>query len=60
MWIYITHMTGLKVFKMSRENPRSSQDIQDSRSYQHFQDPRSCQDVQDKIQDLTKKFKMSR
>ena len=62
-----------KKFKMSRQNlrswqdiqefkifPRSWQDIQDPRSYQDFQDPISCQDNQDQIQDLTKKFKMSR
>ena len=32
MWIYITyitHVTGLKIFKMSRQNPRFCQDIQD-------------------------------
>ena len=23
MWIYITHVTGLKILKMSRQNPRS-------------------------------------
>ena len=45
---------------MSRQNPRSCQDIQDSRFYQDFQVPRSCQDIRDEIQDLTKKFKMSR
>ena len=44
-------MTGLKIFKMSRQNPRSCQD---------FQDPKSCQGIQDEIQDFTKKFKMSR
>ena len=60
MWIYITHVTGFNIFKMSGQNPRSCQDIQDSTSYQYFQDPRSCQDIQDEIQDLTKKFKMSR
>ena len=53
MWIYITHVTAPKIFKMSRQNPRSCQDIQDPRSYQDFHDPRSCQD----IQDFTKKFK---
>ena len=42
---------------MSRQNPRPCQDIQDPRSYQDFQDPRSSQGG---IQDLTKKFKMSR
>ena len=31
-----------------------------SRSYAGFQDPRSCQDIQDEIEELTKKFKMSR
>ena len=60
MWIYITNVTGLNIFKMSRQNPRSSQDVQDPRSYQEFQDPRCCQDIQDEIQDLTKKFKMPR
>ena len=40
MWIYITHVTGLKIFKMSKQNPRSCQDTQD---------PRSCQDTQDEI-----------
>ena len=60
MWIYITHVTGLKIFKMSRQSPRSYQDIRDQRSYQDFQDPKSCQNIQDEIQDLTKKFKMSR
>ena len=55
MCSYITHVTGLKIFKMSRENPRSCQDIEDPRSYRDFQDPRTCQDIQDEIQDLTKK-----
>ena len=50
MWIYITHMTGLNIFKMSRQSPRSGQ---------YIQDPRSGQDIQDEIQDLTKKFKNS-
>ena len=31
-----------------------------SKILQDFQDPISCQDIQDEIQDLTKKFKMSR
>ena len=44
MWIYITHVTALK---LPRQNPKSFQDIQDLRS---------CQDIQDEIQDLTKKF----
>ena len=56
MWIYITHVTGLKIFKMSRQNPRSCQDIQDPRSYQDFQDPRSCQDIQNEIQDLNQEI----
>ena len=60
MWFSITHVTGLKIFKMLRQNPRSCKDIQDPRSYQDFQDPRSCPDIQDEIKDLTKKFKMSR
>ena len=60
MWIYVTHVTGLTIFKMPKQNPRSSQDIQDPGSYQDFQDPRSYQDIQDENQDLTKTFKMSR
>ena len=60
MCSYITQVTGIKLFKMSRQNPRSCQDIQDPRSYQDFEDPRSCQDIQDDIQDLTEKFKMAR
>ena len=35
----------VKIFKMSRQNPRSCQDIQDPKSCQDFQNPRSCQDV---------------
>ena len=38
MWIYITHVIGPKILKMSRQNPRSCQDIQDPRSYQEIQD----------------------
>ena len=58
MWIYVTHMTGLrysrcqdkiqdlvKTFKMPRQNPRSCQDIQDPRYYQDSQDSRSCKDI---------------
>ena len=59
MWFYITHKTT-HVFKVSRQNSRSCQEIQDQRSYQEFQESRSCHDIQDEIQDLPKKFKMSR
>ena len=45
---------------MSRQNPRSCQDIRNPRSYLDFQDPRPCQYIQGEIQDLTKKFTMSR
>ena len=38
MWIYITHITGLKKFKMPRQTPRSCRDIQDPKSYQEIQD----------------------
>ena len=52
MWIYLTHVTGLKIFKLSRQNPRPCQDVQYPTFYQDLQDPRSCQDIQDEIQDL--------
>ena len=45
MWINITHVSGLNIFKMSKQNPRSCQDIQD---------PRSCQDIQDETLDLSR------